>query len=99
MSEDNFSNPEKFYPERFIDATTGEVIRDEKVILFGVGKRRCPGELLAKAKLLPFLASMVQRFRFEADGPIDFTPVPGIIFCPTPYSVLISPRDQATDGA
>ena len=39
-----------FNPERFLDQD-GKVVVDEVFIPYGVGKRRCPGESLARIEL------------------------------------------------
>ncbi len=58
-----FSDPDVFRPERFLDEDGRYAKRDDAVLSFGVGKRRCPGEVLAQAELFLFLAAVVQNFR------------------------------------
>lgn len=42
--EDRYSNPEAFIPERFLDAQ-GQLIEDDPAeIIFGFGRRVCPGK-------------------------------------------------------
>ncbi len=60
---DHFSDPDLFRPERFLDSE-GRYRKDDRVLFFGVGKRRCVGELLAKAELFLFTTSLVQKFRW-----------------------------------
>lgn len=45
--EDLFKDHTKFDPERFIENNN----LDKKLIPFGIGKRSCPGESLARAEL------------------------------------------------
>ncbi|XP_076449344.1 cytochrome P450 1A1-like [Babylonia areolata] len=70
---DVFQDPERFLPERFLDSDGEEVNRDlaEKFLPYSAGRRRCPGEQLAKMELFIFLAVMVQRCRFTVppEGP------------------------------
>ena len=63
-----FEDPSSFKPERFINAK-GEFVPDEKVIYFGIGKRRCAGEILGRAEMYLFAVAMIQAFKFaSADG-------------------------------
>ncbi|KAK3739740.1 hypothetical protein RRG08_020170 [Elysia crispata] len=57
---DTWKDPEKFSPERFLDAQ-GILKQPEQFIPFGIGRRACPGESLAKMELFLFLSSLVQR--------------------------------------
>ncbi|KAK0427309.1 hypothetical protein QR680_010162 [Steinernema hermaphroditum] len=56
-----FENPLEFDPERFL---TNKQL-DKKVIAFGVGKRACLGESLARAEIFLVLTNFVQRFKFS----------------------------------
>ena len=49
----NFAEPKKFRPGRFLNAE-GKFVADPKVAAFGVGKRRCLGENLARTSLYKF---------------------------------------------
>ena len=63
-----YEEPSSFRPERFLDAR-GEFAPDERVIYFGTGKRRCVGEILARAQMYLFTAALIQAFKFlPADG-------------------------------
>ena len=50
LDEKFFKDPLKFKPERFLD-NNGKFVTNDKVMLFSVGKRRCPGEALARAEV------------------------------------------------
>ncbi|RUS78606.1 hypothetical protein EGW08_013641 [Elysia chlorotica] len=63
-----WENPDEFYPERFLDAR-GQLIKPSEFLPFGLGRRVCPGEALARVELDLFLSSMFQRFRFEPEDP------------------------------
>ena len=91
MDAGNFADPETFKPERFLDGN-GDFVRSDKVILFGIGKRRCPGEILARAEYFLFLTHLIQTFQMKATGPVDFSTVPGLGFTPVPYDVVFVPR-------
>ena len=87
MNPNNFPEPEKFRPERFIDPQTGSFIRDDRVITFGIGKRKCPGQILARAESFLILATLVQNFRLQAAGHLDFGVVSGLSLAPQPFDV------------
>ena len=93
MDEENFEDPETFKPERFINEATGQFVKSEKLIQFGAGKRRCPGQLLATSEIFLFLTNLVQSFEMRAAGPVDFSTVPGFIFSPVPFEVSFRPRN------
>ena len=49
-----------FRPERFL-SSNGKCEQDEQFIPFSVGKRRCPGESLAKIELFQFVTGPLER--------------------------------------
>ncbi|PAV76335.1 hypothetical protein WR25_24004 [Diploscapter pachys] len=62
-----FPEPEKFNPDRFM----GENKPENQMVAFGLGKRACLGESLARAELYLILGNLIQRYKFEA---VDKTP-------------------------
>ena len=86
---DIFENPLQFNPERFID-NDGNVFRPKEFIPFGIGRRNCLGEAVAKMELFLFMTAMIKQFDFvlpddqsEPDLEGDF----GIIHAPKPFKV------------
>lgn len=77
-----WENPFEFRPERFLsaDGTTINKTLSEKVMLFGMGKRRCIGEVLAKWEVFLFLAILLQRLEFSVPPGVklDLTPIYGL---------------------
>lgn len=65
-STDHFPEPQRFRPERHMDAD-GRYSPNEHLVTFGIGKRACLGESLARMELFLFLANLVQRFAFKLD--------------------------------
>ncbi|KAK3772109.1 hypothetical protein RRG08_061193 [Elysia crispata] len=91
-----WGDPDKFRPERFMDAD-GNLIKDpQEFIPFGLGKRFCLGEALAKMELFLCLSAMFQRFRFETEDPSGkLPPMKGnflTVFVPEAYKVKFMPR-------
>uniref|UniRef100_A0A8C4JD96 Cytochrome P450 2U1 n=1 Tax=Dromaius novaehollandiae TaxID=8790 RepID=A0A8C4JD96_DRONO len=58
-----WEKPDDFKPTRFLDEN-GELIKKEAFIPFGMGKRVCMGEQLAKMELFLIFASLMQSFTF-----------------------------------
>ncbi|TKR59725.1 hypothetical protein L596_029357 [Steinernema carpocapsae] len=59
--EQDYPNPAKFDPDRYIQ----DKELTKKVIAFGVGKRSCVGESLARAELFLIIANFVQKYKFS----------------------------------
>lgn len=67
----------EFQPERFI--RDGKVVIPDRHNPFGVGKRRCMGEMMARANIFLFMTTLLQQFTFKVpaghpiptDVPID----------------------------
>ncbi|XP_055904244.1 probable cytochrome P450 305a1 [Eupeodes corollae] len=93
MDEAHWKDPQTFRPERFLDEDGG-IINDEYFIPFGQGRRRCPGDLLARSCLFSFLVKIVQNFKIESDeqSKLCTTLVPGIMLSPKPYTIMFRRR-------
>ncbi|XP_037357629.1 cytochrome P450 1A1 isoform X1 [Talpa occidentalis] len=66
-----WGDPSEFRPERFLtpNGTINKTLSG-KVILFGLGKRKCIGEIIAHWEVFLFLAILLQQ--------LDFSVVPGV---------------------
>ncbi|WAR28721.1 CP1A1-like protein [Mya arenaria] len=91
-----FPEPDVFNPKRFLNDTCTKVDRSkaELFLPFGVGKRRCPGEILAKMELFLFFTVLFQTCKFSVvDGE---TPIVdskyGLTLKPMNFNVLVSKR-------
>ncbi|XP_039587809.1 cytochrome P450 1A5-like [Passer montanus] len=77
-----WKDPETFNPERFLSADGTKVNKEdgEKVLVFGLGKRRCIGENIARWQVFLFLATLLQQLEFSVceGGRVDMTPLYGL---------------------
>ncbi|XP_071070395.1 cytochrome P450 1A1 isoform X2 [Dasypus novemcinctus] len=76
-----WDDPSEFRPERFLtpNGTINKAL-SEKVILFGMGKRKCIGETIARWEVFLFLGIMLQRVEFSVlpGVKVDMTPIYGL---------------------
>ncbi|XP_011692220.1 PREDICTED: probable cytochrome P450 305a1 [Wasmannia auropunctata] len=63
MDEQHWGDPKEFRPERFIN-DRGEYVEDPWLIPFGLGHRKCLGEILARNSVFLFTACLLQKFQF-----------------------------------
>ncbi|NXC77571.1 CP1A4 protein, partial [Anhinga anhinga] len=77
-----WKDPSTFNPERFLNATGTEINRAEsdKVMAFGLGRRRCLGESIGRWEVFLFLATMLQQLEFSLcpGEEVDITPQYGL---------------------
>ena len=94
MDKSYWGDPENFRPERFLTANGG-VRRDERLVPFGVGRRACLGEMLARTELLLLFVSLLQHFTFEAvEGEtLDLDGDYGAMLHPHPFHVTYRVRE------
>ncbi|KAJ7157103.1 cytochrome P450 [Mycena filopes] len=99
-----YPSPETFSPERFIETPTHAKERDPRDILFGYGRRSCPGVHLANASTWIVFASILTFFDISP-AIVDGKPVlpsgkfsDGIISFPEQFECTIKPRSGA-EGA
>ncbi|XP_030647008.1 cytochrome P450 1D1 [Chanos chanos] len=92
---DIWGDPDNFRPERFLDSE-GKLNKDlsEKVMIFGMGKRRCLGDRFAQFEMFVFLTTMLHRLHIEniPGQKLDLTADFGLTMKPRPYRIKVSPR-------
>ncbi|XP_073405318.1 cytochrome P450 2G1-like isoform X1 [Dendrobates tinctorius] len=92
-----FSSAWKFDPNRFLDES-GKFKKNEAVMPFSVGKRICPGEVLARMELFIFLTTILQNFKLTSKTQFtdsDIAPkLAGFLNTPIHYELSFLPRDS-----
>uniref|UniRef100_A0AAT9UTR8 Cytochrome P450 15A1 n=1 Tax=Maconellicoccus hirsutus TaxID=177089 RepID=A0AAT9UTR8_MACHI len=93
MDEDYWKDPYAFRPERFLNQE-GKLIQDPHLIPFGLGKRRCIGEILAKTTLFLFISILLHNFKVEHNLGKDFSVevLDGVTQTLAPFEVKFIPR-------
>ncbi|KAK7500080.1 hypothetical protein BaRGS_00008627 [Batillaria attramentaria] len=89
LDPEAWDEPSAFRPERFI-GPDGKLKKPDELIPFGVGRRVCLGESLARVELFLYLATMIQHFRFlpPEDGRLpSLEGVLGVTYSAKPFTV------------
>ncbi|KPP64046.1 cytochrome P450 1A1-like, partial [Scleropages formosus] len=90
-----WSRPKLFQPERFLDAS-GQLNKDltDKVMIFGMGKRRCVGDGFARLEMFLFFTTLLHRLQISnvSGQELDLTAEFGLTMKPKPYKIRVSPR-------
>ncbi|KFO65380.1 Cytochrome P450 1A4, partial [Corvus brachyrhynchos] len=77
-----WKDPSAFNPERFLNPAGTELSRteSEKVLSFGLGKRRCIGEAIGRWEIFLFLTTLLQQLHFSLrpGEQVDVTPQYGL---------------------
>lgn len=99
MRDPNYwEEPDMFRPERFLETTLQglKLVRREQFVPFGLGRRICMGESLARDTLFIFFTTLVQHFRFNkpANHPAPDTNnfTDGFTLIPHPFWVKMTAR-------
>ncbi|XP_008101496.1 cytochrome P450 1A1 isoform X1 [Anolis carolinensis] len=93
--EDVWEDPYSFKPERFLNES-GELNKSlvEKVLIFGMGIRKCLGEELARNEVFVIITTILQQLRLEKppEDKLDLTPMYGLTMSPKPYRLQAALR-------
>ncbi|XP_055609284.1 probable cytochrome P450 305a1 [Uranotaenia lowii] len=95
MDPKHWGDPENFRPERFIDENR-QIFNTDRLIPFGLCRRRCLGESLARSCMFTFLVGILQKFSLqkpsEQSPDPDLKLQPGITLSPKPYHIVFKQR-------
>ena len=92
---DLFPNPDVCDPTRFL-TQEGKFEANPRIVAFGLGKRRCLGETLARNGLYLFFGGLMAQFKItkaHPDDVLDPEPVLGATLSPKPYKVCFKSRN------
>ncbi|MBW4456435.1 MAG: cytochrome P450 [Nostoc indistinguendum CM1-VF10] len=93
--ESYWQEPDKFNPRRFLNES-GEIRKDllDKYYPFGIGKRRCTGEYIARPEIFLFFTNLMHKCNFESVSgeKLSFNGIPGFLIRPEKYKVIVKPR-------
>ncbi|XP_051513003.1 cytochrome P450 1A1-like [Myxocyprinus asiaticus] len=90
-----WKDPSSFNPDRFLSADGTELnkMEGEKVLVFGLGKRRCIGENIGRVEVFLFLAILLQRLKFSGTGEmLDMTPEYGLTMKHKSCQLRVTPQ-------
>lgn len=97
MDPNLWDEPEKFNPSRFVN-TEGKVTKPEYFLPFGVGRRICLGEVLAKMELFLFFSAFVHSFDMSVPKNETLPSLKGnvgVTINPNPFRVCLTARPMA----
>ena len=92
-NEKEFPKPREFNPERFLK--NGKFEPHPHVIPFGIGKRKCLGEALARMSVFVFFTRILQKFHIKpAHGieKLDEEMLTGGVNHPKPFEIILEYR-------
>ena len=85
-----FENPTEFNPNCFLDEHGG-VIQQKELIPFGIGRRKCIGESMAKMEMFLYLTTLLKTFDFlppDGEPPPDVNGgILGVSYSPCAFEV------------
>ncbi|XP_071966123.1 cytochrome P450 2U1-like [Antedon mediterranea] len=95
MDPNHWDNPTEFKPSRFFDQDGKKVIRPKSFMPFGLGRRICIGENMAKMELLIILSKLLLRFKLTVPNgqtKPEFEPNVGFTLSPKSFKISAIPR-------
>ena len=100
MDREFWKDPEAFRPDRFLneDKSISKEMMSH-VVTFGLGRRKCVGEHLAKMNIFLIFTLLMQRCSFsKVEGELISTEPTGVIvFLPKPFRVVVKERYSNTN--
>ncbi|CAH1789964.1 unnamed protein product, partial [Owenia fusiformis] len=98
--ETYFDEPYEFKVERFLDDNGKSLSAHERksFLPFGIGKRECLGEAMAKVRMFLFVTSLLQKLDIlpeDKNNPPDPDPTKfahGITNLPGPFNIVVKER-------
>ncbi|KDQ16499.1 hypothetical protein BOTBODRAFT_30835 [Botryobasidium botryosum FD-172 SS1] len=100
--KNHYEDPDRFWPERFLDEGHGKPNTDPRQYIFGFGRRGCPGSNVGDNNIFILVASMLAAFHvskkrgangIEIEPEFSFTS--GLSSRPLDFEFDIKPRSDA----
>lgn len=94
MDPNLWDEPEQFNPFRFINSE-GKVTKPDYFLPFGVGRRMCLGEILARMELFLFFSSLIHSFDLavpEGETLPTLKGIAGVTISPSSFKVMLTHR-------
>ncbi|CAB3242029.1 unnamed protein product [Arctia plantaginis] len=94
MDPNLWEEPNKFNPSRFID-DTGKIRRPEFFMPFGVGRRMCLGDVLARMEMFMFFSCIMHQFDIQLEAGDALPSLEGTVgatIAPHAFRVKFQPR-------
>jgi len=91
-----YSNPDNFDPGRFL-SPQGKVLPDPGIVVFGFGRRRCPGAEFANTFLYLVISRMLALYKILPEDPLHLPPLEfglGLVSSPKKFACKFSPRSD-----
>lgn len=91
MDPELWNEPEEFRPTRFLSAE-GKVCKPEYFMPFGVGRRMCLGDVLARMELFLFFSSLLHTFDLRLPEGASLPSLrgnAGVTVTPDPFKVCL----------
>jgi 26-hydroxylase len=101
MDPNLWDEPKKFNPSRFIDEN-GKIRRPEYFMPFGVGRRMCLGDILARMEMFMFFSCIMHQYDIvlrEGDPLPSLEGIVGATISPMEFRVKFVPRSAPAPQA
>uniref|UniRef100_T1IZ49 Cytochrome P450 n=1 Tax=Strigamia maritima TaxID=126957 RepID=T1IZ49_STRMM len=90
-------NDDSFDVDRFLDGEN-KLLKVEQFIPFGVGKRGCPGESVARMEIFLVLTSLLQKFIIKPGSELCTEPNIGLVLSPRNFSICLEQRRSLSES-
>ena len=88
---DTYADPDSFEPQRYLEPRNEP---DPRSVIFGYGRRRCPGRLIADGLLFLNIARTLAVFDIRGAPDTRLEQLPGALMHPKPFKHSIIPRSK-----
>ena len=96
----NYADPDKFAPERFLGTDNKDPEIDPSPLAFGFGRRVCPGREFAEATIYLCISMCLAVFNIEKpeNRELKVKFMSKIVSSPMDFEVVIKPRSERSEA-